>query len=102
MRRVRDYDQELSALAERASQLKAEKLQRLGELVIATGADQVGMEALAGALLFIAKEPKRGANQEAWRFAGTAFFQHGGRKASEAPRDDRHGADPGPASNTQN
>jgi Conjugal transfer protein TraD len=100
MRKVRDYDQELSALAERASRLKAAKIQRLGELVIATGADQVGVEALAGALLFITLETKGGTNQEAWRSAGAAFFQHGGRKAPETARGDQQGISPGPANHT--
>jgi hypothetical protein len=82
MRKVRDYDRELSALADRANQLKAKKVQRLGELVIATGADRVGMEALAGGLLFVASESKGGANKEAWRSAGADFFQSGARTAS--------------------
>jgi len=100
MRKVRNYDQELNALAERANRLKAEKVHRLGELVIATGADQVGIEALTGGLLSIAQEPKRGANREAWRVAGAGFFQNGGRKASGAPRGDRQSDDAGQASNT--
>jgi hypothetical protein len=102
MRRVRDYDQELSALAERANQLKAKKIQRLGELVIATGADRVGMEALAGGLLFVASESKRSGNKEAWRSAGAGFFQNGARKASASPHESRQGADAGTASNAQN
>lgn len=100
MRKVRDYDQELRALAEKASQLKAAKVQRLGELVIATGADRVGVEALAGGLLFIAQETGRGTNREAWRAAGTDFFRNGGRKAPEAARGDRQGAYSGPSSHT--
>ena len=100
MRKVRDYDEELRALAEKTSQLKAAKVQRLGELVIATGADQIGVEALAGGLLFIAQETSRGANREAWRSAGANFFRNGGRKAPEAACGDRQGANSGPSSHT--
>jgi Conjugal transfer protein TraD len=101
MRKVRDYDRELSALAERASQLKAEKVHRLGELVVATGADQVGIEALVGGLLFITGGAERGTNREAWRSAGAEFFQNGSRKTSGGPRDDGQGTGSGPAGNLQ-
>lgn len=39
MRKVRDYDAELKALSDKVSTLKARKVQQLGELVTATGAD---------------------------------------------------------------
>lgn len=39
MRKPRDIDSELKALAERAKQLKERRVQQLGEMVIATGAD---------------------------------------------------------------
>ena len=51
MRKPRDIDSELKALAERAKQLKERRVQQLGELVIATGADAIDAETLAGALL---------------------------------------------------
>jgi hypothetical protein len=99
MRRVRDYDRELSALAERANQLRAEKVKRLGELVIATGADRVGMDALAGGLLFVASESKRNGNKEAWRSAGAGFFQSAARKASAPSHEGRQVANAGTTSN---
>ena len=48
MRKPRDIDSELKALAERAKQLKERRIQQLGELVIATGADALDAETLAG------------------------------------------------------
>ena len=51
MRRPRDYDAELKALTDKARQRKARKQSQLGELVMATGADGLSAEELAGALL---------------------------------------------------
>ena len=39
MRKVRDYDAELKALNDKARALKARKIEQLGALVVATGAD---------------------------------------------------------------
>nr|WP_269147192.1 conjugal transfer protein TraD [Paracoccus denitrificans] len=50
MRKPRDYDAELKALEDKARELKTRKVQQLGELVIATGADALTAEELAGAL----------------------------------------------------
>ncbi len=44
MRKPRDIDAELKALAEKAKQLKERRVQQLGELVIATGADSIDAE----------------------------------------------------------
>jgi len=74
MRKPKDYDAELKALDERAQQLKSRKLQQLGELVIATGADNLPVEVLAGALLS-ATTSKDTAEREGWRARGAAFFQ---------------------------
>jgi len=73
MRKPRDYDAELRALNDKARQLKIRKQSQLGELVMATGADGLSAEELAGALLAAAsttEAPKR----EAWRKRGAAFF----------------------------
>lgn len=51
MRKPRDYDAELQALTEKAKALKTKKQGQLGDLVIATGADALTVEQLAGALL---------------------------------------------------
>ncbi|MGQ3230333.1 MAG: conjugal transfer protein TraD [Blastomonas fulva] len=74
MRKPRDYDAELQALNDKAKQLKTRKQTQLGELVIATGADALGTEVLAGVLLAAISndDPSR---KEAWRKRGAAFFQ---------------------------
>ena len=78
MRKTRDYDAELRALGDKAKALKARKVQQLGELVAATGADALDMETLAGAL--IAAVEANAEAKEAWRAKGVAFFQRRGRK----------------------
>ncbi|UYV17325.1 conjugal transfer protein TraD [Porphyrobacter sp. ULC335] len=74
MRKPRDIDAELKALAEKTKQLKERRVLQLGELVIATGADIIDAETLAGALLVIA-ETTDPAKKESWRKRGAAFFQ---------------------------
>jgi hypothetical protein len=49
MRKQRDFDAELKALEDKARKLKTRKVQQLGELVIATGADALSANELAGA-----------------------------------------------------
>ena len=80
MRKVRDYDAELKALNDRARDLKAKKIQQLGELVVATGAQGLEPETLAGVLL-AAVATDDADRKEAWRATGAAFFQRRGRKA---------------------
>jgi hypothetical protein len=74
MRKPRDFDAELKALGDKARQLKDRKLHQLGELVIATGADALPIEQLAGLLLAGADSKDTGA-KESWRKRGAAFFQ---------------------------
>ncbi|WP_260924668.1 conjugal transfer protein TraD [Novosphingobium sp. 9] len=83
MRKPRDYDAELKALDDKARQLKHRKVQQLGELVTATGADALSIEELAGALLAMVSttEPAR---REAWRKRGAAFFS--GERAGTSGR----------------
>ncbi|PLK22462.1 conjugal transfer protein TraD [Porphyrobacter sp. TH134] len=99
MRKPRDIDAELKALAEKAKLLKERRVQQLGELVIATGADSIDAETLVGALLVIA-ETNDAAKREAWRKRGEAFFQGKGRNAGKGtehePRSTRQ-ADSGAA-----
>jgi GH43 family beta-xylosidase len=82
MRKPRDIDSELKALAERAKQLKERRVLQLGELVIATGADATDAETLAGALLDIAGNSDA-ARKENWRKRGATFFQGAERKRGE-------------------
>lgn len=81
MRKVRDYDAELKALTDKARGLKAKRVEQLGQLVAATGADTLDVETLAGALLDAVGSKDTGA-REAWRAKGAAFFQRRGRKAA--------------------
>ncbi len=83
MRKPKDFDSELKALDERARQLKTRKLHQLGELVVATGADTLTVDVLAGALLSAA-EAKDTAIKEGWRARGAAFFQQTRRKQGSA------------------
>ena len=87
MRKPRDYDAELKALEDKARELKTRKVQQLGELVIATGADGLTADELAGALVALA-ETKDAGKREAWAKRGTAFFQGRSRRSASAP--DRH------------
>jgi DNA-binding protein H-NS len=79
MRKPRDYDSELKALDEKARRLKERKVQQLGELVVACGADALSPEHLAGALLGIA-ETNDAATKEGWHKRGAAYFQRSPRK----------------------
>ena len=56
MRKPRDFDAELQALTDKARALKTRKQGQLGELVLATGADALSIEQLAGALMLLFKE----------------------------------------------
>ncbi len=82
MRKPRDIDAELKALAEKAKLLKERRVQQLGELVIAAGADNIDAETLAGALLVIA-ETTEAAKRESWRKRGSAFFQSKSRNSAK-------------------
>ena len=95
MRKVRDYDAELKALESRAKAIKARRIEQLGQLVTATGADALDMETLAGALLD-AVASKDAEAKEAWRAKGAAFFQRRGRKAGRKAGDDSDGGTPQP------
>jgi conjugative transfer protein TraD len=93
MRKPRDFDAELKALGDKARGLKTRKVQQLGELVIATGADSLNADELAGALIVLA-ETKEAGKREAWAKRGSAFFQKRARR--NAPANDRN-ADGAPA-----
>jgi hypothetical protein len=86
MRKPRDFDAELKALGDKARDLKTRKVQQIGELVIATGADSLSADELAGALIVLA-ETKDTGKREAWSKRGAAFFQCRSRRT--APATDR-------------
>ena len=89
MRKPRDYDAELKALEDKARELKTRKVQQLGELVIATGADNLTADELAGALIVLAETADAG-KREAWAKRGAAFFQGRTRRSASTP-DREHG-----------
>lgn len=74
MRKPREIDSELKALADKARALKERRVRQLGELVIATDGDALEPDVLAGALLDAATSNDQAA-KEGWRARGTAFFQ---------------------------
>ncbi|BAV65668.1 conjugal transfer protein TraD [Sphingobium cloacae] len=86
MRKLRDFDSELKALADKAKAIKERRVRQLGELVAATGADTLDADLLAGALLD-AIASKDATTREGWRKAGAAFFRSKARKP--APRSER-------------
>ncbi|MBU0555678.1 MAG: conjugal transfer protein TraD [Alphaproteobacteria bacterium] len=90
MRKPRDYDSELKALDEKTKLLKARRLHQLGELVVATGADALPVEQLAGVLLAAVEDNDAGA-KEGWRKRGATFFQ-GSRTARRRAGSDTRGA----------
>ncbi len=87
MRKPRDFDAELKVLGDKARDLKNRKVLGLGELVIATGADTLTADELAGALIVVA-ETKEAGKREAWARRGAAFFQ--GRSRRTAPAAERY------------
>jgi ribosomal 50S subunit-associated protein YjgA (DUF615 family) len=93
MRKPRDFDSELKALADKAKQLKERRVRDLGALVTATGADALDADVLAGALLDAVGNSDK-ATEEGWRKRGAAFFQGKGRKASSGLRQQPEGTLP--------
>jgi hypothetical protein len=91
MRKPRDFDGELKALQDKARDLKSRKVQQLGELVIATGADSLSADELAGALIVLT-DAKDAGKREAWARRGAAFFQSRSRRTAPATERNTDGA----------
>ena len=96
MRKPRNFDAELKALGDKARDLKSRKVQQLGELVIATGADALSADELAGALSVLA-ETKEAGRREAWARRGAAFFQSRARRNASTTDRNTEGAQPQPS-----
>jgi len=87
MRKPRDIDAELKTLEERTRELKARRVTQLGELVTATGADSLPLEALAGVLLAAVEEAKNKPQTVArWTERGQAFFRGNGKQGDRSKR----------------
>jgi DNA-binding protein H-NS len=95
MRKPRDYDTELMALEDKARGLRLRKVLQLGELVIATGADTLAPEELAGALIVLAETTDPG-KREAWAKRGAAMFRQRPRRSRKPPDRESQGAQPQP------
>ena len=93
MRKPRDYDSDMKALRERAQLLKTRKVQQLGELVIATGADVLPVEQLAGALL-AAVDMKDAVALKEWGERGDAFFRSRTRRTARGNPGNTRGVSP--------
>jgi len=89
MRKPRDFDAALKLLTDKTKALKENKRLQLGELIVATGADALDIELLAGGLLTIV-ETNDTVEKEGWRKRGAAFFRKTGQPTSRKPR--RHAA----------
>ncbi len=85
MRKPRDFDAALKALTDKTKALKENKRRQLGDLIVATGADALDTEMLAGGLLAIV-EASDNAQKESWRKRGAAFFRKTGQPTSRKPR----------------
>ena len=86
-RKPRDIDTELKTLADKAKALKARRIVQLGELIVATGADGLEPDVLAGVLLHGVVEARTEKVREGFRADGAAFFQRRGTaKSKEAAR----------------
>ncbi|GAA0583613.1 hypothetical protein GCM10008942_35690 [Rhizomicrobium electricum] len=79
MRKPRDFDAALKTLTEKTKALKENKRKQLGDLIVATGADAIDIETLAGALI-AAVQSTETAQKQTWKKAGAEFF----RKAKAA------------------
>ena len=92
MRKVRDYDAELKALADKARKLKARKVEQLGALVVATGADALDLEVIAGMLRQGVEQSEDDSVKESWRADGATFLGKRGRKGNRAAGKNQSGA----------
>lgn len=93
MGKPRDYDSELKVLEDKAKQLKERQVRQLGELVIATGANALDVEVLAGALLDAAERDDLTIREE-WHARGTALFRSTRRGAARRPHSRARSAPP--------
>lgn len=93
MRKPRDFDSELKALADKAKQLKERRVRDLGALVTATGADTLDADVLAGVLLDAAANTDK-VTGEGWRKRGAAFFQGKSRNTASGPSQQPEGTLP--------
>jgi DNA-binding protein H-NS len=84
MRKPRDFDTALRTLTDKTKALQENKRRQLGDLIVATGADALDIETLAGGLLTMVSTDDA-IQKESWRKRGAAFFRgtahHSARKS---------------------
>jgi hypothetical protein len=91
MRKPRDFDSALRALTDKTKALRENKRRQLGELIVATGADALDMETLAGGLLTMVNT-EDAVQKESWRKSGAAFFRGTAHQSARKSRGDTKGA----------
>ena len=91
MRKPRDLDTALRALTDKTRALRENKRRQLGELIVATGADALDMETLAGGLLTMVSTADA-VQKESWRKRGAAFFLRPAQQSARTSRGDTKGA----------
>ena len=90
MRKPRDFDAQLKTLNEKAKQLRDRKIRQYGDIVIATGADALDIETLAGALVLITEQADA-VRKESWRRKGEGFFRKQQNPTTQPPQNDAQG-----------
>ena len=98
MRKPVDIDAQIKALQEKAKSLKDRQKTQLGELVLATGADSLPLEALAGVLLAAVEQAREKPEAVArWTERGQAFFRGDGKQGTRGKRNGAGDPAPGPS-----
>lgn len=87
MRKPRDFVYALRVLTDKTKALKENKRRQLGELIVATGADALDIEVLAGALLTMVGT-NDAVQTESWRRRGAVFFRKTARPSQRKSRGD--------------
>jgi len=98
MRKPVDIDAQIKALQDKARSLRERQKTQLGELVLATGADSLPLEALAGVLLAAVEQGRDKPETVArWTERGTAFFRGAGKQGNRGKRNGAGEPAPGAA-----
>jgi hypothetical protein len=99
MRKPRDFDSALRALTDKTKALRENKRRQLGELIVATGADALDIEVLAGGLLTMVGADDA-VQTESWRKRGAAFFRKTARPSARKSGGDPKSAPTGDSGQT--
>jgi Conjugal transfer protein TraD len=99
MRKPRDFDAALKTLTDKTRALQESKRRQLGELIVATGADALDMDLLAGGLLAMV-ETNDLTQKEIWHKRGEVFFRGTAQLSARKFRNDTQSAPAGESSET--